>query len=90
MQRPPHLAARQRRVGLPGMLAGAVGIQHNDSIDARIELVNVFQVVLEKLQAADLSVTDQLRQLNRRLERHVRHVPSLLPTAGSPENSVVC
>ena len=73
VQRPPHLAARQRRVGLPGALAGAVGVLDDDGIDARIELLNVLQVVIEKLQATDLPVADQLRQLNCRLERQVAH-----------------
>ena len=63
LQRSPDLAARQRRFGLPAAFAGAVGVQHGDDIDQRIELLNVFQVLIKKVQAARLPVANQFRQL---------------------------
>ena len=99
VQRSPDLTTRQSRVRLPGTLTGAIGIQHDNGVKLRVEPAHPFQVVVQKLQAADLPVPNRLRQRNRWLERHVHHVPSMFDACrpetaysriAAPSTAAVC
>ena len=78
VQRPPDLAARERRVGLPGPPPRGFEVGRDDGVEGGVVALAAPQVEFQQLDAAHLAPPDRRGQPPRRPERqiiHVRYVP---------------
>ena len=70
MQRAPVFAPRERYVGLVGSGARMFSLQHHDSVEGRVELVDAGQVQLKQFARADAAGFDAAHKLNGTAKRH--------------------
>src|SRR6266702_1730431 len=73
MQRAPHFALGERGVGRLGPSSRSRDIHHNDSIDARIMLLDARQIEVEQFLRPDLLRSDQRRKLRGRTKSQAFH-----------------
>ncbi len=68
VERPPYLALVEGRIRRAGAFARAVGIEPDDGIEARIVFLDARKEVIQRIDRADLALTDKPRNLGGRLE----------------------
>ena len=82
VERPPHLAAGERRVRRPGPFAGPLEVEHHDCIEVRVEPIDPGDEVIEQLEAPDSAAPEDRRRARSHSERPVSIRP-LLVLAGA-------
>ena len=91
VQRADRTPRGQRRVGGVGGGPRALGVQRDDGVDLRVELLDAVQVGLEQLARGDLAVAEQRGELGRGPDAEVvvdgGHAPSLscMPRPDEPD-----